>query len=107
VEKEGSSSSDVDAERSGVRCRVASPNWRAHEGEQEREMGGGVSSVPRAGRKMRERESGPRARQLAAQTIGSGWLQAAQSEATVRAHSGGGLANKGGWRGAGDAVRRD
>jgi hypothetical protein len=60
VEKEGSSSSDVDAERSGVRCRVASPNWRAHEGEQEREMGGGSAQCRvQEGKRERERERAP------------------------------------------------
>jgi hypothetical protein len=55
--------------------------------------------VPRGGREKGERE-GP-GRGTVVQTMGSGWLRAA-----VRARGGGGLANRGGRRGAGDVTDR-
>jgi hypothetical protein len=52
-----------------------------------------------------EKERGPWARWSTAQTTRSGWLRAARSEVAARARGGGRPANRGGWRGAGDAVR--
>jgi hypothetical protein len=42
---------------------------------------------------------------VGSRTAGSGWLRAALLEAAARARGGGGLANRGGRRGAADAVR--
>jgi hypothetical protein len=56
--------------------------------------GGGLRRATR--RREKEGEGGG---------AGAEWLRAAWSEATVRAHSRGGLANMGGQRGAGDAAR--
>jgi hypothetical protein len=94
---------------------AASPNRQARGGEQEREMGGGgrlgatwrkENGRERAWRKENGTKRGPRVRWSAAQTAGLGWLQAARLEVAVHTHGGGGLANMGGWQGAGDAVRR-
>jgi hypothetical protein len=88
--------------RSRVRHqRLLQIGWRA--GRAEREMGGGGGSVPRGGRKTGER-GGPE-RGMAARTSGLGWIRAARSEAAASARGGGVLANRGGRRGGGDAVR--
>jgi hypothetical protein len=104
VEKEGSSSSSVDAEQSRVRhWQLLQIGGRA--GENKRGKWGGRLGIVWS--KENGRERGPRAWRLAAQTTGSGWLSAARLEAAVHAHGGGRLVNRGGRRGAGDAVRRD
>jgi hypothetical protein len=82
---------------------MASPNQWACEGEQEREMGGQLGA---AWRKENGRDRGPPVQQSTAQTTGSGWLRVARSEATACTCGGGGLANRGAWRGVGDVVRR-
>jgi hypothetical protein len=75
-------------------------------GEQRGKWGGGVGSgVPPGGGRKRERGGGQRG--VGSQTVGPEWLQAARSEAAARAHGGGGLANRGGRWGTGNAVRRD
>jgi hypothetical protein len=51
-------------------------------------------------------ERGEPRRGMVAQTMGSGWLREARSEAAARAHSRGMLANRGGRRGGGDVVQR-
>jgi hypothetical protein len=88
VEKDWSSSSGMNAERS--EAPVSSPNRRAR-GESREGNGGGVGSVSHRGRKMREREGaarqrGPRGRD------GSMWR-------------GRRLANRGGRRGTDDTAR--
>jgi hypothetical protein len=54
--------------------------------------------MPRGGGRKRER----RGREVSSQTTGPEWLWAARSKATARARGGGGLANRGGQRGAAD-----
>jgi hypothetical protein len=100
VEKDGSSSSGVDAEQSGVRRRWLPQNG-GRAGENMRgKWGGGVdSSVPRGGGIKREGGGW-----VGSQTTVLEWLWAARSVVAVRAHGGGGLTNSGGRHGAGDAV---
>jgi hypothetical protein len=83
---------------------VSSPNQRARGESIEGNGGGGVGLVPRGGRKTGER--GGLGLDTATRTVGSGWLQVAWSEAATRSRGGDGLANRGGQRGMGDAVRR-
>jgi hypothetical protein len=54
------------------------------------------------GKRERERASGAAAHSV---DVGLGWLRAAWSKAAARTRGGGGLVNRGGRRGAGDAVR--
>jgi hypothetical protein len=104
MEKEGNSSSGMDAQWSEV--PVSSPNRRVRQ-RAEREMGGG-GWLGATRRKENGREGGGEARHgTAAQSVGSGWLQVARSEVTACARGGGGLANRGGQQGAGDAVQCD
>jgi hypothetical protein len=56
VEKEGSSSSGVDVEQSGVRCRRLLQIGGHVRGNKRGKWEGVVGSVPRGGRKTGERE---------------------------------------------------
>jgi hypothetical protein len=79
---------------------ASSPNQRAR-GESREGNGGRLGA---ARRKENGREGGPR-RGTAAWTAGLGQLRAVRSEAIACARNGGGLANKGGRWGAGDAAQ--
>jgi hypothetical protein len=59
--------------------------------------GGGVGSgVPHGGGRRRERGGW---HGVSSRTVGPEWLRVARPEAAAHAHSGGGLANRGGRRG--------